>query len=597
MKRTSIWEEFLAFSVATLLLNAHATAQMNLDTSRISQSLYFDSDAAESSSRHDLHARLPELIRSLMSTPDHAIEPELARIEAFQVSVQRHAAYFKVKTLEDTKDAEARAARDEISADQDTLDAAVTLRLRQLPKSVGESLGKYALLARMSRMEGFHSLHPEAERYRGSVVAPVESAIADARDEIENRIKKPSELKSADTPARRAAIAAWNASYQGVAAEESELLAVLVDIENRDAVAQGYRNAADRKYQELGLSESLVRSTLAAVQNQAPTYRRYQEVVARHAAKRLAVPFVVSSEVGLAMTACPSVPPNGAMKFILESLQPLGDDYVTRFARLLDPANGRLDLMGGANRANAGTSIVAYDGPTALYFTGYDGSLRQLGTIAHEGGHAIHRELMNASSIPVYQRSGPSYLFEGFAILNELLLLDHAARIAKTPSDKQCALEHFLSKVTLELFVSAEEASFEMQLYEAAFGKSLLDRDKIDALYQASIAPYETWSTDGAGLSRGWMTKKLVFEDPLYLVNYLYASAIAVCLYDKLESDPSFGPMYATLLRRGFDKEPKDLLADFGIRFDSPEVFARAARLVEEKTRELERLYADGDMR
>ncbi len=56
----------------------------------------------------------------------------------------------------------------------------------------------------------------------------------------------------------------------------------------------------------------------------------------------------------------------------------------------------------------------------------------------------------------------------------------------------------------------------------------MLDRAKIDSLYQQSIAPYEYWTVSDLGQSRGWMRKELVFEDPLYLVNYLYASVIAV---------------------------------------------------------------------
>ena len=199
---------------------------------------------------------------------------------------------------------------------------------------------------------------------------------------------------------------------------------------------------------------------------------------------------------------------------------------------------------------------------------------------------------MNAGGSPIYERSGPNYFSEGFAIFNELLLLDHATKVAKTPAEKAYALERLLSKVSLELFASAEEAGFERSLYTESIGKPLLDRAKVDSLYQTSIAPYEYWPLSDIGQSRGWMRKALLFEDSLYLVNYLYASVIAVALFEKSHSDPGFADRYEALLRRGFDTEPQALLASLGIQLDDPGIVKPAARLLSEKTGELEEAYA-----
>ena len=198
---------------------------------------------------------------------------------------------------------------------------------------------------------------------------------------------------------------------------------------------------------------------------------------------------------------------------------------------------------------------------------------------------------MNAGGAPIYEHSGPNYFSEGFAIFNELLLLDHATEVAKTPTEKEYALERLLWKLSVELFVSAEETGFERSLYTQTIGQPLLDRAKIDSLYQASIAPYEYWTVADVGRSRGWMRKALIFEDPLYLVNYLYASVIAVALFDKSHTDPRFATKYEALLRRGFDSEPQAILASIGIRLDDPLLIRPAAHLLTEKTDELQRLY------
>ena len=58
-------------------------------------------------------------------------------------------------------------------------------------------------------------------------------------------------------------------------------------------------------------------------------------------------------------------------------------------------------------------------------------------------------------------RTGPNYLFEGYAIFNELLVLDHAARTANTAAERLYTLESLFAKLAIELLTSTKETSFE----------------------------------------------------------------------------------------------------------------------------------------
>jgi oligoendopeptidase F len=567
------------------------------EASSLSPSLYFASIQEEVDSRAKLHQDVPREVRALGASSPSSLVEEITHAERLIATLQTHAAFLKVRTLEDSTDQAAKAARNLVDADQSVLTAAIRARLLRVPPSETEALGTYAFLARTAREEADHALSPDAERYRSEVTSPTLQSLADAYDRIDAGLVRPKSLTSADTAARRGALAAWNEAHDRAAPEEAALLGSIVELENRDAAAEHYANAAERKYQRLGLSDTIVSSTLEAVRSEAAAYGHYQEVLARVAARRLGISPVLPAETGMATPPSPGVPLSQARQVISDALKPLGTEYVLRIARLLNPANGRLDLAGGAHRARQGTSINAYDAPTALYYSGYDGSLGDLSKLAHEGGHAIHRELMNASGSPIYQRSGPSYLFEGFAIFNELLLLDHAVKTAATPAQKEVALERLLSKIALELFVSAEEAAFERSLYLEAAGRGLLDRARIDALFQASLAPFESWPMADIGRSRGWMQKSLVFEDPLYLVNYLYASVIAVALFERSRTDPDFAPKYENLLRRGFDAPPQVLLDSMGIHLNDPSLVKPDARLLRENADALDQLCAGAESR
>ncbi len=164
-------------------------------------------------------------------------------------------------------------------------------------------------------------------------------------------------------------------------------------------------------------------------------------------------------------------------------------------------------------------------------------------------------------------------------------------RAAKTPTEREYALERLLWKLSAELFMSAEETAFERSLYTEASGHPLLDRASIDAIYRKSIGPYEYWPISDVGNSREWMRKSLLFEDPLYLVNYLYAAVVAIALYDRSQTYPDFAAKYERLLRHGFEAPPQALLASMGIRLDDPALVKAASRLFQAKTEQLQSLY------
>jgi oligoendopeptidase F len=571
---------------------AQDSAQVpDLSAAHISSTLYFPSPSEELARRNALHARVTDLISDLARTDIAALPGALKVADQMLISLQRHSAYLKIWTLRNTQDQVAKDAGEAVETDQSVLEAAIRGRLRLVPQDQIPTLGPYALLAEEAKQEAAHAFSPDTERYRGGVTASFENDIQNTYDRLTETLGDGKEVSSTDPAVRRAAIGHRNDIYNQAAPRTAALLGSLVDLKNRDAVAQGYENAADRKYESLGLSAKLIDQTLAAVEAEAPIYRHYQQVLAEHTARKLGLSSVLPAELDLGYTSSPSMSLAQSRDLILDALQPLGKDYTSRFAALLDTGNGRLDLSGGTHRSRSGTSISAYDAPVALYFGGYDGSLRSTSTLAHEGGHAIHRELMNASGIPIYERNGPHYLNEGFAIFNELLVLDRASQLASTRAERESALERLLAKISLELFNSAEDTAFERSLYTEPHGDALLDRARIDALFATSIRPYEYWTIEEVGASREWMRKRLLFDDPLYLVNYQYAAVVAVALYDRAHTDLDFASKYEALLRSGFDAEPQAILARIGIRLDDPSLVKAAARLLQTRTDELQQLY------
>ena len=582
----------LAASALIVLVCAPAAATFAQGAStpdlRLSPTLYFADSSAEATSRAALHARIDSLVRAIGDVDDASLLHQLRATDQMLIALQRHVAHLQALRLENTADRYAKDAYASVTADIAVVRAATSTRLARTAPAHIDALGPYAKFARESQGSASHHLTPAAEQYRTTVTVAAEQAIDDAYDAQMSTIPRIQDLASPDFATRRAAIAKRTAVYDSAAPVTATLLSAMIDLQNRDAMAHGFENAASRMYAGLGLTDTMVDRTVAAVAAEAGAYREYEQVIAERAAKRLGVSPVLAAEQNIGSPRAAQIPFEEGRTLILDALAPLGSDYVRRFRALLDPENGRLDLSGGLQRANTGTSLGVYDAPVALYNRSYVGTPAGLGVIAHEGGHAIHRELMNTNdSLPVYERAGPHSLFEGYAIFNEWLLLDHMAKAAPTPADRERALEALLSSMGVEIFTSAEETSLEGSLYRSAAGHAMLTRDRIDEIYRASIAPYEYWPMSDVGTSRGWMAKSLLFDDPLYLVNYLYAGFVAAALYDRAQSDPDFARKYNALLRRGFDADPNVLLASVGIQLDDPGLAHRAIALFRAKTEEL----------
>ena len=90
-----------------------------------------------------------------------------------------------------------------------------------------------------------------------------------------------------------------------------------------------------------------------------------------------------------------------------------------------------------------------------------------------------------------------------------------------------------------------------------------------------------------------WITKSLMYEDPLYLVNYLYAGLLATKMFDMVQHDPAgFQKRYLDLLRNGHYAPPEQLLKQFfGHEFSQRELVDDSMNILQQRIQSLAVLY------
>src|SRR5207244_1671713 len=98
-----------------------------------------------------------------------------------------------------------------------------------------------------------------------------------------------------------------------------------------------------------------------------------------------------------------------ASRIIRDALAPLGAEFGQELAALLDPANGRMDIVPGEHRKRGGFSKGFIGTDSVFYSGGFGGSYRDVDVLAHEATHAVHRQLMTRNHVLPRYASGPKY--------------------------------------------------------------------------------------------------------------------------------------------------------------------------------------------
>jgi oligoendopeptidase F len=252
-----------------------------------------------------------------------------------------------------------------------------------------------------------------------------------------------------------------------------------------------------------------------------------------------------------------------------------------------------MDILPRKDRKAGGFS-KGFIGVTTVFFSsGFEGYYNDMRVLMHESTHAIHRQLMKNHDVRAIYADGPHYLFESFAILNELLLADYLYQHETNLVYRRYYLEQFLDGKGMALFFIAQDATLEQSIYEEVEHGRIETADDLDALTERNNSRFDIWIGQHAELRLRWITNRLFYEDPLYNINYVYGSLLALKYYAMIMQAPGpFIENYIALMCNGFDASPEVLLKRFlKIDLHDPHLVAEVVQILDHKVRLLERLY------
>ena len=560
-----------------------AEASYHIDLTR-----YFVSPSAEKSDRALLIQALDTVTAQV---PDRgnvkALEAYLHNAEVLRARLLRHEGYLHLASSIDTGDAEARGGTDELDARLEQLNAKLTTTLQSVePARFAQwskqrpTLAKYAYLVERAQRQVVHTLPPAQELilsqlansslsaffdlYTQTIATTTFSTLVTPTGPLDVRKDRTALTANSDRDIRRQAAALYWAGYAARAPLYASILFDVVREHDRVARLHRFDGAPSAIYFGMFETRASVNACIASVGLHAGLLRDYHALRARHVQKALSLPDVHSWDLNAPIPgfAAPKFTIEEAADASLAALQPLGREYVAEFRSLLEPVNARADIAPGTpTRYNAGYSVEVPGIPSALYVGSFRGDLSSVRVMVHEGGHAVHGQFRNEHVSSSFYADGPNWLGEGIAITNELLLCDHLATTSQSPSARAHFLEALIDDISFQIFTSAEEATLEQAIHDGVIAGRIRNASDLDALTRATLTTYDIWASSEPDRQHLWMTKQLMFEDPLYLVNYLYAGLFATKTYAMLKSgDLAFRARYLSLLEEGYNAAPATLM-------------------------------------
>ena len=219
-------------------------------------------------------------------------------------------------------------------------------------------------------------------------------------------------------------------------------------------------------------------------------------------------------------------------------------------------------------RPRAGKQSGAYSHPVTAtrhpyVFMNYMGERRDVLTLAHELGHAVHQTL--CAPLGTLLADTPLTLAETASIFGEGLVFDRLLAEA-SPADRKGLLagkiEDGLNTVVRQIAFHR----FERRFHEARLEGELAP-DQIGALWlevmAESLGPAVTLN---AGYEHYWAYVSHFVHAPFYVYAYAFGDLLVRGLMEKRREDPDrFAPLYEDLLSAGGVKTYVEALAPFGL--------------------------------
>jgi oligoendopeptidase F len=278
---------------------------------------------------------------------------------------------------------------------------------------------------------------------------------------------------------------------------------------------------------------------------------------------------------------------NEAKKLVLDAFASFDDEFYILAKSMFD--FNRIDgpsvpnKLGGAFCSSSTPDLKPY---VLLNFTG---KLKDVSTMAHELGHAIHAMLSTSQHLFNYHPIMP--LAETASVFSEMILTD---KFLKEMNDKETKVSLLTSKLE-DIFATSHRQNmfsrFELKIHKIISERLMSSdelceayREELEEMFGDSVVYSEIYNWE-------WASIPHLLNVPFYVYAYNFANLLVIALYQQyLDEGDVFVPKFKTFLGSGSSASPSELTKKMGIDINNPDFWRQSMKYIEGMIDQLEEL-------
>lgn len=237
--------------------------------------------------------------------------------------------------------------------------------------------------------------------------------------------------------------------------------------------------------------------------------------------------------------------------------------------------HGLFDVESRKGKAPGGYNYPLAATGMPFIFMNSAGTFRDLTTMVHEGGHALHTFISAGLELNDF-KDVPSEVAELASMSMELISMDHWNLFFEHPDELKRARQEQLTDVLKTLPWVATVDRFQHWLYLHP-GHTQKEREAAWVeIFDRFGAGFCEWEGLEQAKSNLWQKQLHIFEVPFYYIEYGMAQLGAIAIWKNYRADPERAlQQYLDALKLGYTRTIPEIYETAGIRFDFSAEYVR----------------------
>ena len=361
-------------------------------------------------------------------------------------------------------------------------------------------------------------------------------------------------------PARREA--AYRELYRVYAREASILAQIYAnrvrDWTNEQVTVRGYHSPIAVRNVANDVPDATVEALLEVCRRNAPLFQRYFKLKARWLGMEKLRRYDIYAPLAASDT---KVEYPQAVEMVLDTFRRFHPHVAEQAQRVFDQNHIDSEVRKGKRGGAFCATVLPSQTPWVL--VNYTGKVRDVATVAHELGHAIHSMAAEGHSLLTQHPSLP--LAETASVFAEILLTERLLAEQPDPLVRRELLAASVDDMYATVMRQAYFVIFEKAAHAAVLNNQ--SPEEISALYRGLLEEMFGDSVEvGEEFQHEWVSIPHIYNTPFYCYAYSFGQLLVLALYRRYQQEgEAFKPGYLKLLAYGGSARPVDVLAEVGV--------------------------------